>query len=75
MLVDMYVVPATGLLKISTVVTMYHSVSLHRSACFILSSDEMTVMRLTFAHGVVVGTSCSDYPVLRLHLMQHLLLG
>ncbi len=75
MLVAMYVVPATGLLKISTVVTMYHSVSLHRSARFILLSDEMTVMRLMFVHGVVVGTSCSDYPVLRLHLMRHLLLG
>ncbi len=75
MLVDMYVVPTTGSLKISNVVTMYHSVALHHSACFILSSGEMTVVKLMFVHGVVVGTSCSDYPVLRLHFMRHLLLG
>ncbi len=71
----MYVVPATGSLKISNVVTMYHSVALHHSARFILSSGEMTVVKLMFVHGVVVGTSCSDYPVLRLHLMRHLLSG
>ncbi len=57
MLVDMYVVPATGSLKILNVVTMYHSVALHHSARFILSSGEMTVVKLMFVHGVVMGTS------------------
>ncbi|KAK0439637.1 hypothetical protein EV421DRAFT_1905929 [Armillaria borealis] len=43
---DLLSLPATGLLKISTMAAMYNSVALHRSACFIPSSDEMNVMRL-----------------------------
>ncbi|PBK65217.1 hypothetical protein ARMSODRAFT_438016 [Armillaria solidipes] len=54
---------------------MYHAVAIPHSASFILSSDVTSIMRMLFIHGVVIGTTCSDYPVLRVRLMRHLLSG
>lgn len=50
---EAYAVPATGLLKLSSLIqmVMYYSIALHHSASFIPLPNDMTIMRRIFIHG------------------------
>lgn len=63
------------MLKVAALLELYQAVACPTSSLFIPSLDHASVVALMFRHGVVLGTSCIDYPRFRHQIMSHLLTG
>ncbi|PBK61370.1 hypothetical protein ARMSODRAFT_1008767 [Armillaria solidipes] len=64
-----------GLLKVMALLELYQAMACPTSSLFIPPLDHASVVALMFHHGVVLGTSCIDYPRFRHQIMSHLLTG
>lgn len=56
-------------------VEVYDMLSRSDSRCFLASAADDIIVRLLFGHGLVVGTSCSDFGGFRYKIMEHMLAG